>query len=495
MIQANAAHDPETAINAALDARDAGRGGDALPLLEAALRRHPRNPRLWQTLGVVQRALDDSAAAVDAFAEAARLVPGEPKSLYGVAQASLEAGRPATALFDRARQTAPGDGSLLLGRAAAQLAEGRGAEAIADLDAVVLANPLWFDGQSTLARLRWQMGDTTGFDAGYRRAIAAAPATVALRIALIGLLIHVERYAEAACAIADARAAGCAADVLAPSEAICASEQGDHDRADRLFASLAARGDIAIAERHIRHLLRTGRAEEAASRADPLLGHVEASRIWPYAALAWRLTDDARVDWLEGDPALVGVVDLDAGTWLGPLAERLRGIHHAVAAPLGQSVRGGTQTDGPLLSREEPEIRALRAAIVEAVHDHVATLGRCDPSHPTRRHIGKPFRFAGSWSVRLAGAGHHSNHIHPEGWLSSAFYVSLPAATESGSSPSGWLQLGAPPAELALDLAPYRLVEPRPGRLVLFPSTLWHGTLPIASGERLTVAFDVAAIG
>ena len=31
-----------------------------------------------------------------------------------------------------------------------------------------------------------------------------------------------------------------------------------------------------------------------------------------------------------------------------------------------------------------------------------------------------------------------------------------------------------------------------PGRLALFPSTMWHGTVPFADGERLTIAFDVA---
>jgi hypothetical protein len=35
-------------------------------------------------------------------------------------------------------------------------------------------------------------------------------------------------------------------------------------------------------------------------------------------------------------------------------------------------------------------------------------------------------------------------------------------------------------------------VEPRPGRLVLFPSTLWHSTEPFAAGERLVVSFDVS---
>ncbi|MDZ3831769.1 MAG: putative 2OG-Fe(II) oxygenase [Sphingopyxis sp.] len=495
MIQPDGVSDPEAVINAALDARDAGRGADMLPSLRAALDRHPRNARLWQTMGVVYRALDESAAAIDAFAEAARLAPGEIKSVYGVAQASLEAGRPATALFERVRQLAPGDGALLLGRAAAQLAEGQGAQAIADLDAVVADNPLWFDGQAALARLRGQMGDASTFDAGYRRALAAMPKAFPLWDAFINFLIHVEHYGAAERAVGEARAAGCHADGLVLFEAICASELGDRARADHLFDSLAQRADIGIAERHIRHLLRTGRADAAASRVEPHLGDRQANRIWPYAALAWRLTGDARWQWLEGDPALVGVVDLDVGDLLAPLAERLRAIHRAVAAPPGQSVRGGTQTDGPLFARDEPEIRRLRAIVVAAVEAHVAAMGPRDPQHPLLRHTGKRFRFAGSWSVRLMGAGHHSNHIHPQGWLSSAFYVALPSQSEMGPPPAGSLQLGAAPHELGLDLAPLRTIEPRPARLVLFPSIMWHGTQPILGGERLTVAFDVTPVG
>jgi hypothetical protein len=34
-------------------------------------------------------------------------------------------------------------------------------------------------------------------------------------------------------------------------------------------------------------------------------------------------------------------------------------------------------------------------------------------------------------------------------------------------------------------------VEPRPGRLALFPSTMWHATMPFDDGERLVLAFDV----
>jgi hypothetical protein len=70
--------------------------------------------------------------------------------------------------------------------------------------------------------------------------------------------------------------------------------------------------------------------------------------------------------------------------------------------------------------------------------------------------------------------------------------VALPQNSPEDADDAGWLTLGEPPENLSLDLPPQRKVEPRPGQLVLFPSWMWHGTLPFASGERLTVAFDVA---
>ena len=40
-----------------------------------------------------------------------------------------------------------------------------------------------------------------------------------------------------------------------------------------------------------------------------------------------------------------------------------------------------------------------------------------------------------------------------------------------------------------------RYVKPQPGKLVLFPSYVWHGTVPFTrSAERMTVAFDAAPL-
>ena len=77
------------------------------------------------------------------------------------------------------------------------------------------------------------------------------------------------------------------------------------------------------------------------------------------------------------------------------------------------------------------------------------------------------------------------------GWISSALYVALPP--DLGQGEAGMLTLGeARSSCFDVDTKPFRMVEPKPGRLVLFPSYMWHGTRPFGEGERLTVAFDVA---
>ena len=102
------------------------------------------------------------------------------------------------------------------------------------------------------------------------------------------------------------------------------------------------------------------------------------------------------------------------------------------------------------------------------------------------------------WSVRLVDSGFHVDHVHPQGWFSSAFYVALPEKEEdsafSEDGRAGWLSFGEN-RELVPDLEAFRWVEPRAGTLALFPSITWHGTRPFGRGERMTVAFDIALPG
>lgn len=214
-----------------------------------------------------------------------------------------------------------------------------------------------------------------------------------------------------------------------------------------------------------------------------------------YLTIAHRLLGEAEFGRLFDADLLVREYELpvpagyaDAASFNQALAEQLVALHTRKAAPIDQTLRGGTQTSQALFERDVKEIRLLRDAIQEAVRDYVTSLP-ADASHPFLARKADDFHFAGSWSCRLASGGYHTSHIHQEGWISSAYYAALPDSVGAGEE--GALNFGGSKFGFAGD-EPLRRVRPGVGKLVLFPSYYWHGTEPFrASDTRLAVAFDI----
>jgi tetratricopeptide (TPR) repeat protein len=484
--------DPDILSELARAALEEGEEERALPAIARAVASNP-TARLWQWKGLLERALDEHERACASFEAAVRLDPADAGIAHGLARVLLEAGLESEHLFERARGLAPADGSVLLGLAAARFAAGKGEQAEAELDAALRGSALWIEGHHQLAQLRSTLGKAETASASLDRALAEQPDRSVLWQALFDLRVKSEDFARLDEAVAAARRTGADPRLLLMYEAIAAAELGEVERADRLLDEIKAGQDDPLAVWRIRHLLRTGRTHKSLPLIDRELKGPRSAFVWPYAAIAWRLASDPRRDWLDAGGRLVAVMDLRSKLPpLDRLSEVLRSIHMARGEYLDQSLRGGTQTDGPLFSRTEPEIRALRSAVVEAIEGYVARLPEPDLRHPLLR-CGRDrrVRFAGSWSVRLKGEGFHVSHVHPQGWISSALYVALPPAMNSEAK-EGWLQLGQPRPELGVGLEPDAHIKPELGRLVLFPSWMWHGTMPFPEGERLTVAFDVA---
>ena len=486
--------DPARVLDEAIEALN--QPGARLPLedVDRALEVAPNDHRLWHIKGLIHRAQEHRELALPALRRAAALAPSEAIVIKGLARTTLEAGLPSVDEHVRALRLARGDPTVLTGLASALVREGRVADAIAGLESALERQPLWIEGQILLARLRFTEGERSGFARSLERASALHPQELNLHAQLLTLLLHAEQWDDLKARIAAGRAALGGHPLFDLHEAIVAAETADTDAADRLFEPFADAQDATIQVWRVRHLLRARRPELASTLLDQWLDRSEQATFWPYAATAWRLTGDPRREWLEGDERLVGVYDIaDRLPPLDQLAATLRALHTSAGHMLDQSVRGGTQTDGNLFHHIDPVLVQLRVAVRETVAEHAAQLPAPDVRHPLLRHPRAPIHFSGAWSVRLSGGGFHANHVHSEGWLSSALYVVLPP--DLGREGAGWLKLGEPHAQLGLDLPPLRTVEPRPGRLVLFPSTMWHGTQPFAAGERMTVAFDVARPG
>ena len=482
---------PRTGDNRALSARAqaaAAAWEDAalLPTLRAAAAAAPDDPERWQLLGLAQRNLDEHGDALASFRQAIRLAPDDALLAHALARTALEAGLPAVALFERTLKLAPLDASVMLGLAAAQLAAGDPSAAIAGLRRQLRRYPDWYDGHASLARLSWQAGHRDTVGASFEEALRSRPRDGLLWREYAMTMLGTGAPDHTRAVVARARAALGRSRVLDLIEAASSSEAGDLAAADALFASGPTVDDAFLAH-YVRHLLRAGRADRAAELLEGRLDGEGGRELLPLAALAWRAVGDPRWRPL-ADARAVRVFDLeDRLPDLAALADRLRALHRTAHHPLDQSPRGGTQTDGPLFARLDPELRALRSLILDTVRTYLNALA----APPDATAANKPIRFAGSWSVRLTGGGHHVDHVHPAGWISSAFYVVVPDGAERDPDRSGWLTLGDAPS-LDQTFAPIAEVAPRPGRLVLFPSTMWHRTRPFSAGERLSVAFDIA---
>jgi len=244
--------------------------------------------------------------------------------------------------------------------------------------------------------------------------------------------------------------------------------------------------------------IRAKRFERAAEILEPWAVRDRTNQVpWSLLAIVWRMLGDEREHWLCDYERLVMVCDvpspdrsLSPVDYAAAVAAVLDPLHQSLRAPGDQTLRGGTQTSGNLFDRPEPEIELFKQAVLEAAHLCLAELPD-DPEHPFLARKSSRLGFSGSWSIRLGHSGHHVPHYHSMGWMSSAYYARLPPSTQAARDRhEGWIQFGVPPENFGLDLEPRRIVEPRPGRLVLFPSYLWHGTIPFQTGDRLTAAFD-----
>lgn len=453
-----------------------------------------RDARVHSERGALLRELGRLAHAAAAYDRALAIDPGRMTALRGRARVAMERGEAgASAFYIRGLRQAPGDPELVLGLAEAMEADGdpTGLQILKD---AVERTPEWLAGHETLARMRSETGEGDAFADHYLKAIKHRPRDRALHYSHWQSLARGEKHGEALVALQAARGSIDDDPDMLLMEAIFTSEAGDPHGALALLdrsAILGSHPGLDFARGRIS--LRAGDCAAAAAlfetvtRSDPM-----SVNGWAHLDLCWRLLGDARHHWLSGQQGLYAARDvgLDQAE-LAQLAELLRSLHKTRAHPIGQSLRGGTQTRGRLFSRSEPGIRRLHDAIVAAVRTHFAELPAFDASHPLLRHRDAPMRIEGSWSVRLTSHGFHVSHIHPEGVLSSACYISLPDSLGGGETRAGWLELGRPPVELGLALDPLAVIEPRLGRLALFPSYLFHGTRPFDSGERLTVAFDI----
>ena len=102
----------------------------------------------------------------------------------------------------------------------------------------------------------------------------------------------------------------------------------------------------------------------------------------------------------------------------------------------------------------------------------------------------KKFKFV-SWSNILEKEGHNIPHIHPSGWVSGVFYLQMPNKIKNDEAGIQF-HLEGDDFILSQKDCPKKSISPCVGDIVLFPSSLFHSTVPFSSYEkRVCIAFDL----
>lgn len=500
------AADPQSRAARLALARLLDRGG-AHAQAEAEARtlveRNGMDAEAWAAVASAERGQGRLAEAEASYRKALAARPDYAIARHnlGALLGHLERAEESLGELDRAASLGVKGPELQFNRARALFELGRFDECEAALVTAVTQWPEALTTQIMLAKLRFMQGD-----ANYTRDLAAAAARTsnpALSLTLGDMLrrggrleaarnvlhVLVERFPDSP--------------QIASSLAVVLQEIGDIDAAltHARTAQQLQPDDADVAENLIAILLQSGRADEARTlivrerERSPLDG-----RWLAYEASAAQLAGDSRYAELYDYSRFVQVFELGLPRGYGStedfnaaLAARLESRHNLKAHPLDQSLRHGTQTSRSLLANADPVIREFLRLLDEPLRRYRDAIGT-DPDHPfTARNRGA-LQLTGCWSVRLRRGGYHVNHIHPQGWISSAYYVAVPAESADTEARSGWIKFGEPrmPTPGAV---PGRFVAPRVGRLVLFPSYLWHGTTPLSGDEpRLSIAFDAVPL-
>lgn len=482
-----------------------GRHYQAIESHKKAVSRNPRDPRFLNALGIAHKYVDQLDEAIEAFHQALELEPDNYKVLHNLALALKLAERleESIEMYDKALKLAPDVPEIHYNRANAHYECGKVEEAIHGFETAIDIQPDFMDAHETLNQYYWEAGEADKFAKSFEPAIKRAPLSPELR-AEYGRSLELSGKNEEALEILDLalKDVGGAPCIHHRIGRVLYNLQWVDEAVQHFKEAIEGQPD----ERRFRIdyaqvLITIGEYQQALEQMEYVEEKIDPDdqEMWAFKGMCWRLLGDEREAWLNDyDRYLVArMIDVPEGYddlehFISKLKKVLIEMHRTRQHPLEQTVRGGTQTPGRLLHKPIKEIQDLKWAIERNVRLYIDALPD-DPTHPLCRRKKKGFRFTGSWSVRLRSKGFHINHSHPAGWISGPTYIEVPdVIRDDDPDHEGWVHFG----ESGLNLGPPRdkvhvWVKPVVGLNAIFPSYMWHGTIPFESEQyRMTTPMD-----
>ncbi len=154
----------------------------------------------------------------------------------------------------------------------------------------------------------------------------------------------------------------------------------------------------------------------------------------------------------------------------------------------------GKQSAGNLFKRPEASFRKLGELVRQEFINYKNRFAGADCE--LIKSFPQALEFTSSWYVRLRRGGFVDRHIHEVGWISGAVYLVLPKDKKDPTEGCFEYGLHGDNYPQKHDDFPVGLATPSVGDIVLFPSSLFHRTIPFNSNEeRICIAFDLKPDG
>ncbi|KQM21074.1 tetratricopeptide repeat protein [Novosphingobium sp. Leaf2] len=442
-------------------AQRTGRLDEAVTAFRQACAADPGNAGRHQNLGVALKNAGAFEDALKAFATALDLRPGHPATLANLGACLIAADRHEEAL---ATLTAAGDNADALTNTGVALARlGRHGEAVAAYHRSLAMSPGHPDTALNLVDALSATGQFEAADRLVGQVLRAQPRNprAANQLGLIR-----EKQGDFAGAAAAIRPAF---DPAAPNHALGVN------LARILIRAGAARDAVAICDRLI---------ATQPSVTTPLAIKLAALEKLGMAAERDRLMAIDRFVTAHDIAAPPGFADL--AHFNVALVHELRTHPSLTFEPEGLVTRQGRQSDD-LATADSPAIAALGRIVRDTLASEHARLSAQAADHPFLRAIPDTWSMT-MWGTILQPGGQVGAHIHAPNWLSGVYYPAF-------EGDDGAFAIGMLPAELGGGGQPV-VRQPRAGRMILFPSYLWHATLPFAgTADRISFAFDLMPAG
>lgn len=424
---------PEALLQRASQAMRAGDFGTAERACRAVLQTQPNHPAATHMLGGIALKAGHAEAGIDLLRRTVAVAPG-----YGEAWGSL-------------------------GQALVDTNDVGGAEEA--FQNALKAKPEYWPAISGLAAIWKGAGKTDQARAALERAVDTFPQRPGPAFELANLLQEQGAHAAA---------------VDAYSEALGRAPKFVAARSNRASARLKA-GDAAGALEDADAYLATGTksANVVAYRvlALQMLGRVDEARAWDdIQTMVYPATPEAEPGFNEKLVADIKAHPRLTGEW----DNTQRAIRQ------GKMVLDLARDPTPTIAKFLSMIRSTVDRLRDGLPDQA--------DHPF---LGaKPAKYEMSvWANILSSGGQQAPHIHNYGWLSGTYYPTLPD-TINDDSDAGWISFGSPGYGLpSPDGLETRSLKPLPGSMFMFPSYLWHHTIPLETGEeRISIAFDIVPV-